>query len=407
MIDRDGMRAFAALALDTGLGIGPGSLLRVSAEFPHRELLYVIAEEAYARGAAMVCVEYEDVRLARIRADVSHEQFLDTVSAILQKSSEIYAQEGWALLRIEGYEDGAAMEGVDHARLTRIQRARSKATHALREAQMASRIPWCVMPAPTDAWARAVFGESGSFARLWQTLVPILRLDAPDPSAAVRAHMSRLMARARALDGLHLRSLRFVGPGTDLRVGLSPDSRWTGGAESTPAGKLFTANIPSEEVFTTPDFRGTEGIVTATRRARIHGTVVEDIRLEFRGGVVVESSASRGAQALEKFLETDAGSRRLGEVALVDAESPIWKSGLVFDSMLLDENAACHVALGAGYDLAFSGAEKMDDARKAEAGFNTSFVHQDFMIGSPAVEVTATDASGKELPIITGGRFAI
>jgi len=401
------MRAFAALALDTGLGVGPGSLIRVSAEFPHRELLYVIAEEAYARGAALVRVEYEDVRLARIRADASHERYLDAISAMLQKDSEIYAQEGWALLRIEGYEDGAVMEGVDHARLTRIQRARSKATHAVREAQMSSRIPWCVMPAPTDAWARAVFGNSGSLDRLWKTLVPILRLDEPDPSAAVRAHMSGLMERARILDGLHLRSLRFVGPGTDLRVAVSPDSRWTGGAESTPTGKAFTANIPSEEVFTTPDFRGTEGIVTATRRARIYGTVVDDIRLEFRGGIVVSSMASRGAEALAKFLETDPGSRRLGEVALVDAESPIWKSGLVFDSMLLDENAACHVALGAAYDLAFSGAEKMDDARKSEAGFNTSFVHQDFMIGSPAVEVTGTDAAGKEVPIITGGRFAL
>jgi aminopeptidase len=401
------MRAFAALALDTGLGVGQGSLLRVAAEFPHRELLYVIAEEAYARGAALVRLEYEDVRLARIRADVSHERYLDSISAMLQKDSEIYAQEGWSLLRVEGYEDGTIMEGVDHERLTRIQRARSKALHALREAQMASRIPWCVMPAPTDAWARAVFGDSGSLERLWETLVPILRLDAPDPSAAVRAHMTGLMARARVLDGLHLRALRFVGPGTDLRVALSPDSHWLGGAESTPMGKVFTPNIPSEEVFTTPDFRGTEGFVTATRRARIHGTVVEGIRLEFRGGVAVSSTATRGAEALEKFLDTDPGSRRLGEVALVDAASPIWNSGLDFDSMLLDENAACHVALGAAYDLAFRGAEKLDDARKTEIGFNTSFVHQDFMIGSPTVDVIGTDVSGKELPIITRGRFAI
>ena len=407
MIDRDGMRAYAALALDAGLGIGPGALLRVSAELPHRELLYVIAEEAYLRGAAQVRVEYEDVRLARIRADHSHERYLDAISAMLQKDSEIYAQEGWSLLRVEGYEDGAVMEGVNHARLTRIQRARSKATHALREAQMASRVPWCVMPAPTEAWARTVFGEAGSADRLWQTLASILRLDAPDPSAAMRAHMSGLMARARVLDGLRLRSLRFVGPGTDLRVGLSLDSHWMGGAESTPTGKVFTPNIPSEEVFTTPDFRGTEGVVSATRRARIHGTVVEGICLEFRGGVAVSSSATRGADALEKFLDTDAGSRRLGEVALVDSASPIWQSGLVFDSMLLDENAACHVALGAAYDLAFHGAEKLDDARKTESGFNTSFVHQDFMIGSPEVDVTGTDASGKELSIITRGHFAI
>jgi aminopeptidase len=407
MIDRKGMRAFAALALDTGLGIGPGSFLRVAAEFPHRELLYVIAEEAYARGAAQVRVEYDDERLARIRADLSHPQYLDAISTLLQKESEIYAQEGWSLLRVVGYENASVMEGADHERLTRIQRARSKAVRALREAQMASRIPWCVIPAPTDAWARTVFGESGTSDGLWQTLVSILRLDAPDPSAAVRAHMSGLRARAQALDELQLRSLRFVGPGTDLHVSISSSSHWMGGGDTTPAGKHFTPNIPSEEVFTTPDFRGTEGVVTATRRARIHGTVVEGIRLEFHGGVVVSSTAARGAEALEKFLETDPGSRHLGEVALVDSASPIWKSGLVFDSMLLDENAACHIALGAAYDLAFRGAEKLTEERKKEVGFNTSFVHEDFMIGSPEVDVTATDASGKEMPIITRGHFAI
>jgi aminopeptidase len=406
MMDRNGMHAFAALALDAGLGVGPGTLLRVTAEFPHRALLHVIAEEAYARGAALVRLDYDDERLARIRADGSREQYLDAISTLLQKDSEIYAQEGWSLLRVVGYEDAAVMEGADQERLTRIQRARSKALRPLREAQMASRIPWCVIPAPTDAWARTVFGETGSADRLWQTLLSILRLDAPDPSAAVRAHMSGLTARAQKLDALALRSLRFVGPGTDLRVALSPHSHWMGGAGTTPTGTPFTPNIPSEEVFTTPDFRGTEGFVSATRRARIHGTVVEGIRLEFRGGVVAASTATRGAEALSKFLETDGGSRSLGEVALVDCESPIWKSGLVFDSMLLDENAACHVALGAAYDLAFRGAEKMNEKRKKESGVNTSFVHEDFMIGSPEVDVTGTDASGKELPIITRGHFA-
>ncbi len=144
-----------------------------------------------------------------------------------------------------------------------------------------------------------------------------------------------------------------------------------------------------------------------TRRARIQGTVVGGARLEFRGGKVTSCSAARGGEALERFLETDDGSRRLGEVALVDASSPIWKSGLVFDSMLLDENAACHIALGAGYDIAFKGAEKLDEAAKAGRGFNTSFVHEDFMIGSDAVSVTGTDAAGCDVPIVVRGRFSL
>ena len=219
--------------------------------------------------------------------------------------------------------------------------------------------------------------------------------------------MAVLAARGRALDTQGLRWLRFQGPGTDLRVALSPDSRWLGGGDTTPEGHPFMANIPTEEIFTTPDFRGTEGTIATTRRARIHGTVVEGATLTFRAGEVTACSATRGAEALERFLETDPGARRLGEVALVDSSSPIWQSGLVFDSMLLDENAACHVALGAGYDLAMQGVEGLDDAAKAARGFNTSAVHEDLMVGSDAVSVTGEDASGKSVPVIVRGRFAV
>jgi aminopeptidase len=407
MIERDALRAYAALTLDAGLRVGKGTLLRIGGEPVQRELMLLFAEEAYARGAATVRLEYDDQRLARIRVDKSPEEHLDDVSEILRADAEILVREKWSMLRIAGYEDASAMEGADHARLTRIQRARSRALQTVRDAQMASRIPWCVIASPTEAWARAVFGPSGTVERLWQVLVPILRLDDPDPTAALRRHMEGLGLRARTLNEKGIRSLHFQGPGTDLRIALSPASRWLGGTDATPEGKVFMPNIPSEEVFSTPDFRETEGTVTATRRARIHGAIVEGARLDFRHGEVVSCSATRGGDALERFLETDAGSRRLGEVALVDSLSPIWKSGLVFDSMLFDENAACHIALGAAYDLAFSGAELLDDEEKARRGFNTSFVHEDFMIGSEEMSVTGTDAGGKDVPIIVRGKFAI
>ncbi len=399
MIDPEELRRYAGLVLGAGLGVGPRTLLRVGGELPHRELMLALAAEAYGRGAAHVRLEYDDVRLSRIRVDRSPDASLDDVSELLTKDAEIFVREGWSMLRIAGYEDAAAMEGADHARLTRIQRARSRAIQVLRDAQMASRIPWCVICAPTDAWARTVLGAGGTAEQLWKLLVPILRLDSPDPERALKAHMESLAERARHLNGKGLRSLRFQGPGTDLRVALSPGSRWRGGGDATPDGHPFMPNIPTEEVFTTPDYRGTEGVVSVTRRARIHGTVVEGARLEFHGGVVTSCSAARGAEALERFLETDEGARRLGEVALVDSASPIGKSGIVFDTMLLDENAACHIALGAGYELGYIGTER--------PGFNSSFVHEDFMIGSDDVTVTGTDAAGSEVPVIVKGRFVL
>ncbi|HET7839613.1 MAG TPA: aminopeptidase, partial [Rectinemataceae bacterium] len=191
-MEQETMRGYAAVVLDAGLGIGPGSMLRIMGEFPQRELMYVIAQEAYDRGAKFVRIEYDDMRLARIRADRSRDEYIDQLSALTEKDSQVYVEEGWSFLRLDGYESASAMEGVDHGRLTRIQRARGPAVRVLREAQMASRLPWCVVPAPTEAWAKTVFGEAGTAERLWRSLVPILRLDAPDPAAALSAHMRAL-----------------------------------------------------------------------------------------------------------------------------------------------------------------------------------------------------------------------
>jgi aminopeptidase len=188
--------------------------------------------------------------------------------------------------------------GLDHARLARIQRARSRAQRVPRDAQMANRIPWCVISSPTEAWARTVFGPSGTVEQLWKVLVPILRLDSPDPPPRISAATCRGSTTVRRLTEMGIRSLRFRGPVTDLRVALSPSAHWLGGMDTTPEGKVFMPNIPSEEVFTTPDFGGTEGAVTATRRARLHGAVVEGARLEFREGQVVSCSATRGGDAL-------------------------------------------------------------------------------------------------------------
>lgn len=401
------MRDFASLALDAGLGLSRGARLRIQGEFPHRELMYAVAEGAYEHGASLVRIEYDDVRLARIRVDRSREEYVDDISAMVERDSETYVEEGWSYLRIEGYENPAAMEGADQTRLARIQRARGRAARTLREAQMSSRLPWCVMPGPTEAWARTVLGSEARAEDLWRVLKPILRLDRPRPADELRSHMAALEARAAAFNGLGLRRLVFRGPGTDLAIALAPESRWQGGADRTPEGVVFMPNIPTEEVFATPDFRGTEGTVSLTRPVRLRGSVVSGARLVFRGGSVVDYSAERGAESLGAFLETDTAARRLGEVALVDASSPIWRSGLLFDSTLLDENASCHIALGAGYTPAFAGSDALSEAEKEEQGFNVSLVHEDLMIGSEEMDVTGFDAPGREIPLLRGGRFAI
>lgn len=399
------MRAFAALALDGGIGELEGTKLLVRGDFPHRALMYEIARLAYARGASLVRLVYEDRPLLRIRAESSREEYLDEAHEWAKRESETFAAESWACLYIDGEEDPEALAGADQGRIARIQAARSEATKAYRGAMMASKARWCVIPAATDAWARAVLGPEAGSAELWRVLEPILGLDAADPGAAQKSRMALLEARGRELDALALRELRFEAPGTRLRVALAPESRWLGGGDRTPAGEFFMPNIPTEECFATPDYRGTEGVAAVTRPLRVLGELVVGAKLRFEAGVLVEARAERGEEALRRFVDIDPGARRLGEVALVDSANPIAASGLLFDNILLDENAACHIALGAGYEAAFAGSDSWDEEEKLGRGFNPSLVHEDFMIGSPALDVTGVDASGRELPLLKGGSF--
>jgi aminopeptidase len=247
--------------------------------------------------------------------------------------------------------------------------------------------------------ARRLLG-TGDVDALWELYAPILRLDAEDPVAAWREHVSRLRARAETLNARGFEALRFHGPGTDLTLGLLRGAIWIAAGIETTWGREMIANMPTEEVFTTPDNRVAEGTVAATRPFQlIGGPTVEGLRLRFEGGRVVEVDADRNADAVRARLQTDGGAVRLGEVALVDGTSPIGRSGRVFNDILFDENATCHLALGNSYSFTVPDLPS-DPGARAERGFNTSTIHQDLMIGGPAVAVDGLDATGNATPIL-------
>lgn len=404
-------RAFADIALDTCLSFGEGDRLRIQTEIPHRELVHAIAARAWEMGAVDVRVEWGDSRLSRIYYEKAPERCFDEAPSWVAADGSMYVDEGWCILNLKGDEDPAALDGVDAGRLQRHQRSRSLANQKYRTAVFSNHIPWSILPVPTEAWARTVFAAAGRdpgpdpVAALWGVLVPILRLDRDDPAASLRAHAAELSARARRLNEAKLREVHFKGPGTDLRIGLSPRSRWGGAGGTTPKGRFFIPNHPTEEVFTSPDCRLAEGRVACTRPVKVLGETVLGGWFEFRGGRVVASGADKGAATLARYLEVDPGASRLGEVALVDSLGPIWKSGLVFDNILLDENATCHIALGSAYVDAFEGSGSMSSEERAAEGYNEALVHTDFMIGSPEVEVEGRRADGTSLPIIKGGSF--
>jgi len=399
--------AVAKVAVGAGLRTRAGDLVIIDGSVIHRDLMLAAASECWKRGAKFVHLRYRDEVAFRQRVDLAPEEGLDEVPALLRGFNENLASERWTRLVVHGDEDPAMLEGADVGRLDRITSASQRASKAYSELMMTFSVPWCIVPYPTDAWARLVTGSpEAKGEELWPLLLEAMRMDGAS-EAGVLAHFDSLSRRAEKLEALDLGSLHFSGPGTDLVVGLSPAASWMGGNMKAPGGREFTANIPTEEIFTTPDFRRTEGRVACTRPVMVMDLLVEGAWLEFKGGVVVASGAKRNGDALERYLAKDLGTRRLGEVALVDCSSPIWRSGRLFRNTLLDENAACHIALGHGIAACFEGAAEMDAAAREAAGYNESLGHEDLMIGSDEIDVTGRTKAGGEVPVIRKGRFAL
>ncbi len=262
---------------------------------------------------------------------------------------------------------------------------------------------WNIIPAPTPGWASLVFAElapTEALERLWQDIEHICRLDAPDPAAAWNERLDQLVAVTGRLDALRLDRLHFAGPGTDLTIGLLPTGRWQAARFATVDGIVHTPNLPTEEVFTSPDPERVDGQVRSTKPLLVNEVAVRGLEVRFAGGRAVAIDAAEGAGTLRAMVARDPGAARLGEVALVDRESRIGQTGRIYSSTLLDENAASHIALGAGF-LAAS-----DDAGD-RARINQSEIHVDFMIGAPEVMVTGVAHDGTEVPLLRGGAWQI
>lgn len=393
---------YADLIVSVGANVQPDQVLAVEALPEARPLVRAIVRRAYEKGARYVDVVYWDAEAKRLRDELAREETLGWVPPWLGKRLlELGALDAARCVLVPLVPPGL-LDDVDPARagLDRLPTVRENF-------QMidARAIAWTLSPYPTREWAQVVYPDAapdGALERLWEDIVHVCRLDEPDPAAAWMERIDELYAAASRLDALGLDSLHFEGPGTDLTVGLLPSSRFAkeGGASHTRTGVAHVPNLPTEEVFTTPDPERTEGVVTATKPLDLAGSVVRGLRVRFEGGRAVEVDADENADALRARCAADAGAARLGEVALVDRESRIGRLGKTFFTTLLDENAASHIALGDAY--AAPVADPGDLAR-----INESQVHIDFMIGSNEVEVSGTTKRGERVAIMRDGSWQI
>jgi aminopeptidase len=392
----------ARLAIRVGLNVQPGQTVLITAFVEQYPFARMLTREAYEAGARYVDVWYWDqhTKLARIQRAPQDSlswqpPWLDT------RARTLY--DGGANLRVTGNPEPDLLSAADPARAALDP---MPVNQILRAAQMEGVANWSICAYPTEGWAKAVFGEP-DVARLWEAVALTVRLDEPDPVDAWRAHLQRLHDRAAELDERRFDAIRFRGPGTDLFVGLLPSSCWLAADKETSGGVLFVPNIPTEEVFTTPDRRRTEGHVRSTKPLVVEGVTVEGLEVEFAGGRIVGVDAARGADAVRGQVARDDGASMLGEVALVSGDSRVAQAGIVFMDTLFDENAACHIAYGAAYALAVEGAAGLSADERWDTGISRSTVHTDFMIGGPEIEVDGLDRQGRETPIIRGDEWVL
>jgi aminopeptidase len=347
-------------------------------------------------------VAYFDADVKRVRNEVAREETLDWVPPWFGRRMLDLGDLDAARIMLTPVVPPGLLDGIDAARTARDRLPTVPELFKMIDERS---VAWTISPYPSSRWAQVVYPDvdaDEAVERLWQDVAHVCRLDEADPAAAWNARIDEIYDVARRIDALDLDALHFAGPGTDLTIGLLPSSRFAkeGGASHTRTGVRHVPNLPTEELYTTPDPERTEGVVAATKPLDVGGSLVQGLRIRFEGGRVVDVDADTNADAMRGRVATDDGSSRLGEVALVDRESRIGKLGRTFFNTLLDENAASHLALGDAY--AAPVADPADLPR-----INESSVHIDFMIGSDDVDVTGTTKSGERVPILTGGAWQV
>jgi aminopeptidase len=401
------LEMLAAVAVRVGLGLREGQELVMTASLDALPLARRITEQAYRAGASLVTTLYSDDEATLMRYHFAPDQSFDQAAKWLYDGMGAAFKGGAARLAIAGG-NPALLSNEDAAKVGRANRAVSQAYRPALELITRHAINWTIVASATPAWAAAMFPKDApdvALAKLWDAIFETTRINGDDPVAAWKAHDAGLQKRAARLNEKRYSALQYRGPGTNFRLGLADDHLWLGGGTTAENGLYCIPNMPTEEVFTTPHKDRADGIVTATKPLSHQGTMIEGIQVRFEKGRIVEIRASRGQEVLQRLVDTDDGSRRLGEVALVPHSSPIAASGMLFLNTLFDENAASHIALGQAYSSCLRDGEKLTPEQLAAKGANDSLIHVDWMIGSDKLDIDGISAADVAEPLMRQGEW--
>lgn len=400
---------YARLLVRSGLNVQKGQNVVIEADVENETFAKMVVTEAYEAGAKQVMVRYTDARADYLRLKYQSVDEIRAVEHWERESIDVYLRDdGCHLLLTSSYV--GLMDDIDTYKMSAYQQRTNELRNVVRHRVASNGVQFCIAPVPNTLWAKSLFkdlDEKEALKAFWKTIFRLCYMTKEeDPVSTWNDHQARILTQRNKLNHLKIRELNFRNSlGTDLTVGLNERARWNGGSDGAQGKKTFSANIPSEEVFTSPDRKSVNGKVVSSRPLYLAGRVIENFTLTFTDGKVSKIEAGRNKKLLEDLIATDEGSAYLGEVALVEASSNISQSGLLFYNTLLDENAACHLALGKGFASSIEGVRATPDETWTKANLNVSSIHVDFMFGTPDLEISATTSDGTTIKLFDHGDF--
>jgi aminopeptidase len=405
----ENLRKYARLIAATGVNVQKGQTVVLQINVDQAPLARLITQEAYQLGAAEVIVQWIDDTIQREFLQHAADERIKNIPQYKIDQADDWLAKGASRISVVS-SNPDALAGIDTKRVATFQAASGKALMNLRKATQANKVSWTVVAAAGKEWAAKVFPDLPSseeqVAALWDEIFKTTRIYEADPMLAWQAHDQKLRKKADELNKEQFSALHYTAPGTDIIIGLPKNHLWEGAGSFNARNEEFMANMPTEEVFTAPDYRRVDGYISSTKPLSYGGTTISGMKFTFKQGQVVEFSAEQGEDVLKQLLDTDEGARRLGEVALVPDPSPISQSGLIFYNTLFDENASNHLAFGSAYAFNLQGGTEMSEEELIAGGLNRSQTHVDFMVGSDKMNIDGIKEDGTIIPVFRNGNWA-
>ncbi|MBO7377471.1 MAG: aminopeptidase [Clostridia bacterium] len=401
---------YAKLIIKQGVNLVPGETVAIACPVNAAELAETIAEEAYKAGASEVVTFWSDAKISKLAYEYESVESLTSIPDYVVASRDYILEKKGVYIYIISTLPGL-LKDVDASKVAAASRASSKALHRFRESTGINATRWCLVAYPNESWAKKMFPDlsaKDALEKQWEYMHKTLRLDKEDYLGAWKEHQENLARRSKFLNEAKIKKFHYKNSiGTDFTIGMPKGYIFTGAVEKSRDGVDFTANLPTEEVFSSPDMNTAEGTLVAALPLVRNGAIIKNFSITFEKGRIVDYKAEEGYDTLKEIIETDEGSHRLGEIALIGFDSPIQNLRALFWETLFDENASCHFAIGRGFPTCLEGGADMTKEQLAAAGVNDSLQHVDFMVGTKDLDITATTESGEEIAVFRGGNWVI